>query len=674
MEAVAEGLWVLAERYEHHGCIGQAVKCLEAICQCHVSFLPILEVKTRLRIARLLLNYTDNVTHAKSHLERAQLLLKQIPSCFELKCRAYSLLSRCYHLVGTIPPQKQTLKKGLELAISAGEGESALLWACNFNLQLANALTTEGDFTSSIRALELGLQHATKTNRTDLEVMVFATSILHVHLMQWEDRAVVEQAVTRTDEIWILMPPEQRKKWRGLHVYNELLHVFYLLRVCNYKEASHHVDILDDVLKQGLERQNYPSDHLQHDLKEQLLRLQMKVMQPDLPQQIRTELHDQEKNVQQQLHVFEQSKHGSVSEFEDLRNIESIANEDGKLELGPVPLGGEWLPKSAVHVLVDLMAVVCARPKGIFKECGKRLQSGMIMAIEELAKLGITKDGTEADLQHWAIWVAGVYLILLLQLLENKVIMDLTRTEFFEAQEALVQIVDWFHRFPTILQGCETTIQMLLGQYAHSLGCFNEAALRFVEAAKVTESKGMQAMCHIYAAVSYICIGDADSSSQALDLIGPVYKAMDSYVGVREKTAVLFASGLLQMKQHNLQEARARLANGLKLTHKQLGNHQLVSQYLTVLGSLALALHDTGQACDILKSSLTLAKALHDTPTQIGVLSELTALYQELGESSKKAENSEYETKKLEELKRRLDLAKSSPHHQQLLKLRLNSF
>jgi hypothetical protein len=40
-----------------------------------------------------------------------QLLLKQIPSCFELKCRAYSLLSQCYHLVGTIHPQKQTLKK-----------------------------------------------------------------------------------------------------------------------------------------------------------------------------------------------------------------------------------------------------------------------------------------------------------------------------------------------------------------------------------------------------------------------------------------------------------------------------------------------------------------------------------------------------------------------------------
>jgi MAternally-affected-uncoordination protein len=62
------------------------------------------------------------------------------------------------------------------------------------------------------------------------------------------------------------------------------------------------------------------------------------------------------------------------------------------------------------------------------------------------------------------------------------------------------------------------------------------------------------------------------------------------------------------MKQRNLQEARICLANGLKVTHKNLGNLQLVSQYLIVQGSLALALHDIGQARDILRSSLNVSK------------------------------------------------------------------
>ncbi|KAL2521403.1 Uncharacterized protein Fot_25326 [Forsythia ovata] len=51
-----------------------------------------------------------------------QVLSKSIPSCFELKCRAYSVLSQCYHLVGAIHSQKQILNKGLELSAISGDG------------------------------------------------------------------------------------------------------------------------------------------------------------------------------------------------------------------------------------------------------------------------------------------------------------------------------------------------------------------------------------------------------------------------------------------------------------------------------------------------------------------------------------------------------------------------
>ena len=38
-------------------------------------------------------------------------------------------------------------------------------------------------------------------------------------------------------------------------------------------------------------------------------------------------------------------------------------------------------------------------------------------------------------MQHTSIWMAGVYLMLLMQFLENKVAVELTRSEFVEAQE-----------------------------------------------------------------------------------------------------------------------------------------------------------------------------------------------------------------------------------------------
>ncbi|KAF6139826.1 hypothetical protein GIB67_009673 [Kingdonia uniflora] len=185
-----------------------------------VAFLPI-EIKTRLRIATLPLKHSHNVNHAKSHLERSQLLLKSIPSYFELKCRAFSLLMK--------------------------------LWACNFYSQLANALMIEGDYRSSISALEQGFSCITEIYYPELQ-MFFATSILQVYLMQWDDVNLVKRAVKNCDEVWEMIPPEKRQQCIGLFFHSELLHTFYLLRICDYKNAKQHDYKLVAAVKSDLEK------------------------------------------------------------------------------------------------------------------------------------------------------------------------------------------------------------------------------------------------------------------------------------------------------------------------------------------------------------------------------------------------------------------------------------
>uniref|UniRef100_A0A2N9HSB0 Uncharacterized protein n=1 Tax=Fagus sylvatica TaxID=28930 RepID=A0A2N9HSB0_FAGSY len=356
MEALAEGLWGLADYHERKGEIEKAVKCLEAICQSHVSFFPVVEVKTRLRIATLLLKHSHNVTHAKSHLERSQLLLHSIPSCFDLKCRAYSLLSQCYHLVGAIPPQKQILNKALQLSASAGDGLSVKLWICNFNSQLANALIIEGDYQNSISALECGYICAAQISYPELQ-MFFATSILHVHLMQWDDENLVEQAVNRCDQ-----------------------------------NAAQHVDKLDAAVKADMQQTREIQE-----LTNELNSLNQSLSRSDLHYRDRSALSEKQAQLQERLrsktrvnptgqHYLEPAYFGNVR-----RTL------DDKLELAPSPIDGEWLPKSAVYALVDLMVVIFGRPKGLFKECGKRIQSGMQLIQEELVKLGIT-DGVRGEL------------------------------------------------------------------------------------------------------------------------------------------------------------------------------------------------------------------------------------------------------------------------------------
>lgn len=44
------------------------------------------------------------------------------------------------------------------------------LWSCNFNSQLANALVIEGDYQSSISALQSGYLSATEISYPDLQV------------------------------------------------------------------------------------------------------------------------------------------------------------------------------------------------------------------------------------------------------------------------------------------------------------------------------------------------------------------------------------------------------------------------------------------------------------------------------------------------------------------------
>jgi MAternally-affected-uncoordination protein len=104
---------------------------------------------------------------------------------------------------------------------------------------------------------------------------------------------------------------------------------------------------------------------------------------------------------------------------------------------------------------------------------------------DELIKLGITDEVREADLRHTAIWMSRVFLMLQMQFLENRVALELTRSDYVEAEEALVDMKNWFTRFPTILQASECMIEMLRGQYSHSVGCYSEAAFHCIEATKV---------------------------------------------------------------------------------------------------------------------------------------------------------------------------------------------
>jgi MAternally-affected-uncoordination protein len=158
----------------------------------------------------------------------------------------------------------------------------------------------------------------------------------------------------------------------GLLFYNELLHIFYRFRICDYKNVQQHVDKLDAAMKADLQQ----TRHIQ-ELSEELNALNQSLSCSDLHYRDRSALSEKQVRLQARLKSMTRLSSTGKHYLEPAHFGNMRGKWEDKLELAPPPIDGEWLPKSAVYVLVDLMVVIFGRPKGLFKECGKRIQSGM---------------------------------------------------------------------------------------------------------------------------------------------------------------------------------------------------------------------------------------------------------------------------------------------------------
>ena len=169
-----------------------------------------------------------------------------------------------------------------------------------------------------------------------------------------------------------LLTPTKRRQLLGLLYYNELLLMFYRLRICDYKNAARHVDKLDAAMKADLQKMQQVQQ-----LTSELNALNQSLSRPDLPSRERSALSGRKAQLQEQLKRMTKSSFTSKDSLEPAYFGNERRALGDKLFLAPPPIDGEWLPKSAVYALVDLMAVIFGRPKGLFKDCAKRIQSGM---------------------------------------------------------------------------------------------------------------------------------------------------------------------------------------------------------------------------------------------------------------------------------------------------------
>lgn len=105
----------------------------------------------------------------------------------------------------------------------------------------------------------------------------------------------------------------QKRAHAGLHVYKELLYIFYLLRACEYKEAQDRVTDLDSTLReleQALPEQQPVFDPVVYqELQNQLDWLVNELKVPDAPPQRTADLQYHYGIIQQQVIQYEQLRY-----------------------------------------------------------------------------------------------------------------------------------------------------------------------------------------------------------------------------------------------------------------------------------------------------------------------------------------------------------------------------
>ncbi|GJP34673.1 hypothetical protein CLOM_g19086 [Closterium sp. NIES-68] len=592
---------------------------------------------------------------------------------------------------------------GLGGGSGAGSAGELVRWLGVFSVGIAGQLVGEGDVEGAAGALAKGMAAVHTTGDKGM-MLLLSSSLLHIRISTVHHTPQqISALLSDCTSLWQQIPPRQQPDYRGLLVYVQLLAAMWHLRVADYNQARADVAAAEEglaVMSPAAANRIVPAGSSPADA--------------SVPCQLQQ---------QQQQQGVDMRAHREVQ-----RDTRAVLGGGGGSDESPVcyredplmrlPLGpphvlkADWLPLPAVRALAGLLKVVLSRPGGKFLESEGVLKEEREMLRDELLRIGVHQGSTEPSLEPWSVGWAGTLLLLHLYVLETQAILALTATEYPLSQRILLDMCDWSRRFPTLLASFGPNLHLLLGQYAHATGNLPIAIRHFnTAAAKAASSsphhahhRPIRCLALCLAAIAHLTIDDPSHShiSQAVDILSALEQEEQQYAHmrqmqqqqqqqqqpqqqgasaaaaaaaagggederIREQCAQLLASALLALRQGNLVEARNRLASGLKLTHRQLSNHQIAAHFLLAIGGIALRTSDLIGAKDILKSGLTLFRAARDTQGVVAVASELTLLYGSTGEVMAESQNAAYLARKRAELGQQVTAAVNAPGHAALL-------
>uniref|UniRef100_A0A383VZC9 Cohesin loading complex subunit SCC4 homolog n=1 Tax=Tetradesmus obliquus TaxID=3088 RepID=A0A383VZC9_TETOB len=605
-------LQVLASRLAADGHFLKAIQCYTAILG--QSLLPADEATARLQLAQLLLEHTHNVSDAKQHLQKADLLVAQLPGQPLLKCEVLAQLGRAHKYLGETPFQRQCYLKGLELCkqhISSSSNNSSnkrgmAEWAVYFHLHTAESYTTEQDSLKAAEHADAAAELAQQQGLLEQQLLCIMFK-LQVIMLSW-DRKEAEQAVGAAAAV--LQQLEQQGGAASPAFVALLKLQFTMLQVM----LSIHAGNFEDLAPPN------------------------------------------------------QNKSPIVADLE--AQCESLLQLLGEQQQMPY----RWLPAAALGALVQLLAAIILKPGGKMKQALLHISRGLQLVDQQLAALHVGPTTTEASLDHISTYEVRSCLVLRVLLLEVQQQLQLLSTSYAAACQTACESIALLQRFPGLLGGMRPSVHLAAGLYAQSMNAFNEAQAHYAKAAASHDSH-MRVCGQCMAALCILAqegIPKAASVSRGRELLGELVESVDSRLGYAERAVANIASGLLQLAAPDggsveKSDAKQRLSKALKLAHGRLQNHQVVSQVLLFMAPLQIQNADVAGAHSMVTSSFTLAKGALDLPAQVASLSMMQQLYHHSQQADKAGQNANYLLRKQEELSAKIQEAESAAQQHTLV-------
>ena len=586
--SIARGLIRLAEECEDANDALGAIKALETLianAKTKAKCLPQIEARCRVKCASLLLKHTDNAHRAKTHLEAAQVLLKPLKRCEELRVHGLSLLGRTYKMMGNDYRRQRfgATQRGLQMAIGmrerAPEDARWTMWTFHYYLEHADACMVEEDWTGCETYLDAGLKVVRSIHKdtgSKMEVL-FAVAQLQ--------RALAQRASGSEEH----------------HVYAAA------------KSA-------DEAMTRMLSEIKTPEDTARLRFHYYVTRTLGKLMEGDPiaakndPSKFKS--------------LMDEVRHANKEAYKWLPDPAAFALAN-YLSAEVVRPGGEL--KKAMMYLTDAKEFVDEelRALGVLPQGGDapvvKTEEGESDADEDddVERLWVT---CEEEMQFRVAQDARPYLYLRVLILESIVSVALTSFKYDVALDVACQMTDMIETYPQTLSLLASHVEMVAGHAMYALGKYNEASARFARSASLASTPSWRDIGTLCSALALLCCEEEDSASRALELVKPVVRSHKEQksASVLNQVLALFTSGCALREQGRFDDARNHLGRALKKTYDQVGNHQLMASCLRLICGIDTASNETkGMA----ESAFGLSKVQEDLPTQVAALIDLNRIY-----------------------------------------------